>query len=66
METQVKKLWLLGLLCLCFNSLKAQYIVNGHEVDTTFSHQMNYTFGSLETNRIPYGILKDYGMQFTI
>lgn len=35
------------------------------EINTTFKNQMNTTFGNLDKNRIPHGILLDYGMEFT-
>lgn len=35
------------------------------EVDTAFSHRMNYVFGSLEKQRVPKGLLLDYAFEFT-
>lgn len=35
------------------------------EINTTFKNQMNTTFGNLDKNRVPHGILLDYGMEFT-
>lgn len=57
------KLLLAGVFVCCllqFNVLLAQ-----KEVDTTFSTRMNYVFGRLEKNRVPYGFLRDYGIEFT-
>ncbi|ELM3643165.1 T9SS type A sorting domain-containing protein [Flavobacterium psychrophilum] len=35
------------------------------EINTSFKTQMNTTFGNLDKNRVPHGILLDYGMEFT-
>ncbi len=35
------------------------------ETDTTFSNQMNYIFANVDKTKVPYGILRDYGMEFT-
>lgn len=35
------------------------------ETDTTFNNRMNYVFGVLEKNRVPFGMLQDYAMEFT-
>lgn len=35
------------------------------EINTAFKTQMNTTFGNLDKNRVPHGILLDYGMEFT-
>jgi len=35
------------------------------QLSTTFKDQMNYTFQYLEKNRVPHGILLDFGMEFT-
>jgi hypothetical protein len=52
---------LMGVLLLCLNlTAWAQT-----ETDTTFASQMNYIFANVEKNRVPYGILRDYGMEFT-
>jgi predicted nucleic acid-binding protein len=51
--------WLLSF------TARAQYMMGNKEVDTTFNHQMNLAFGLLELNRVPYGILRDYAMEFT-
>lgn len=61
MKTQVKKLLLMAALCLsCSNYLKAQHIV-----DTSFYHQTNYIFGNLDKSKVPFGILKDFGFEFS-
>lgn len=57
------KLLLAGAFMCCllqFNVLLAQ-----KEVDTTFNTRMNYVFGRLEKNRVPYGFLRDYAFEFT-
>ncbi|MFY7939017.1 MAG: hypothetical protein ACOVOQ_16680 [Flavobacterium sp.] len=45
---------------LVFNLASAQ-----QEINTSFKTQMNTTFGNLDKNRVPHGILLDYGMEFT-
>lgn len=35
------------------------------ETDTTFFTQMNYIFAHLDRSKTPYGILRDFGMEFT-
>lgn len=35
------------------------------ETDTTFSNQMNYIFANVDKTKTPYGILRDFGMEFT-
>ena len=52
---------LVGMLLLC---LKLPSFAQA-ETDTSFAAQMNSIFANLEKTRIPYGILKDYGMEFT-
>lgn len=49
----------LAVLCLCLH-VEAQ-----RRVDTTYASRINAVFASLEKQRIPYGILKDYGLAFT-
>lgn len=52
---------LLILFFLCsFLSVSAQT-----ETDSSFSTQMNYVFANVDKSKIPYGILKDYAMEFT-
>jgi hypothetical protein len=46
-----KILGILLLLVISFSSFAQD------EVDTTFITQMNNIFGSLEKNRVPYGLL---------
>lgn len=35
------------------------------ETDTTFFTQMNYIFAHVDKSKVPYGILRDFGMEFT-
>lgn len=35
------------------------------ETDTTFFTQMNYIFANLDKSKVPYGILRDFSMEFT-
>jgi hypothetical protein len=55
-----KKIIGMVLLCIIAATAKAQT-----EIDTTFVTQMNNIFGSLEKNRVPYGLLQDYAFDFT-
>ncbi len=34
------------------------------EIDTTFATQMNAVFANVDKSKVPYGILRDYGMEF--
>ncbi len=45
---------------LLFTNIQAQT-----ETDTSFSAQMNYVFANVDKSKVPYGILKDYAMEFT-
>ncbi len=45
---------------LPFLSIQAQT-----ETDTSFTAQMNYVFANVDKSKVPYGILKDYAMEFT-
>jgi hypothetical protein len=51
------------------NSNPAAVIINQAtnpaNVDTTFNSAMNNIFGALNTNNIPFGMLRDYAMEFT-
>jgi hypothetical protein len=53
-----------ALLCL---NLSAQTFVPPPYAETSTNHQqyVDYTFGALETNRIPTGLLLDYAFDFT-
>lgn len=35
------------------------------EVDTTLNTAMNHVFGNLDKSKIPFGLLRDYAMEFT-
>ncbi|MDB5131716.1 MAG: Protein of unknown function precursor [Mucilaginibacter sp.] len=35
------------------------------EVDTTFNNAMNHVFVNLDKSKIPFGLLRDYAMEFT-
>lgn len=47
------------LLLLCPSIVSAQ-----DETHTAFSTQMNTIFSTLEKNRVPYGLLKDFSFEF--
>lgn len=51
----------MGMLLLCLNSSAFAQI----DTNKIFASQMNAVFANLEKNRVPYGILRDYGMEFT-
>jgi len=67
----VKILLLKSLLCItCFclffgNGTSAQNMINGKEVDTSFNTAMNHIFNNLDKTKIPFGLLRDYAMEFT-
>ena len=67
MKTRFLKILLCGIfISLLFSSkTNAQYMVNGKEADTTFNSSMNYIFGNLDKTKIPFGLLRDYAMEFT-
>jgi hypothetical protein len=67
MKTAIFKTLLCGIFlnALLAGTSNAQYMVNGKEVDTTFNTAMNHIFGTLDATKIPYGLLRDYGMEFT-
>lgn len=52
---------LAGMLMLCLSSAAFSQITT----DTTFATQMNYAFAHLDKSKVPYAILRDYGMEFT-
>ena len=60
----MKKLYLflitLITLCLFCENISAQT-----ETDTTFFTQMNYIFAHVDKTKVPYGMLRDFGMEFT-
>ncbi len=55
-------LWFTGIIVLC---LFCENTFAQTETDTTFSNQMNYIFVNVDKTKTPYGILRDYGMEFT-
>jgi hypothetical protein len=56
----------LVLLLGCFAQITfVQNIPPTAEIDNTFYNRMNYVFNPLEKNRVPYGLLKDFAMEFT-
>jgi hypothetical protein len=55
---------LVALFVFCF-LISANLIFAQQEINTSFKNQMNYTFQYLEKNRVPYGVLLDFGMEFT-
>jgi hypothetical protein len=67
MKTKIFNILLCSILfSLLFNSkTSAQNIVNGKEVDTSFNSAMNHVFGNLDKSKVPFGLLRDYAMEFT-
>ncbi len=52
----------LTLLCFLFSVITSYA---QQQNNTSFKTQMEYTFQNLEKNRVPHGILLDFGMEFT-
>jgi hypothetical protein len=48
-----------GVFCL-ITTLSAQT-----EIDTSFRSSMNFIFANVDKSKVPYGILRDYAMEFT-
>ena len=55
-------LWFTGVIILC---LFCENISAQTETDTTFFTQMNYIFSHVDKSKVPYGILRDFGMELT-
>lgn len=60
----MKKFYLMftSILMICLFSKNS---IAQTETDTTFFTQMNYIFANVDKTKTPYGILRDYGMEFT-
>lgn len=56
---------LLLLLCLFCIAIISQAQVILQQDTTSFGSQMSTAFTHLEKNRVPFGILQDYAMEFT-
>ncbi len=63
-NNRMKKLclWFTGVIILC---LFCENISAQTETDTTFFTQMNYIFSHVDKSKVPYGILRDFGMELT-
>lgn len=59
LKLTIRRLYYALLLALFSNFAKAQTDIN-----TSFSDRMNYIVEQLEKNRVPYGLLLDYAMEF--
>lgn len=57
----MKKIIYIGIILLCTTTLFAQ----GREVDREFKAQINPIFDKIDKRQVPYGILLDFGMEFT-
>lgn len=60
----IKAVFLLLLGCFALAGA-AQVIPPTAEIDNSFYNRMNYVFNPLEKNRVPYGLLKDFAIEFT-
>ena len=58
-----KAVLLLLLGCFALTGF-AQVIPPTAEIDNSFYNRMNYVFSPLEKNRVPYGLLRDFAMEF--
>jgi len=56
-----KTIFLMVLLLGIFSYAQEEH----REINTEFKELMDATFVSLEKNRVPHGILLDFGMEFT-
>ena len=63
----MKKILLFTLVLLCSTGLFAQTYTppSFAEVDNNYRNYVNQVFGALEPNRVPTGLLADYGFDFT-
>jgi hypothetical protein len=61
----MKKICLPAIIAFLFLFVQPITAQNSFTSDTSFNSQMNLAFAHLEKNRVPYGILLDYGMEFT-
>jgi hypothetical protein len=63
----MKKIFQLFLLLLTIYTAKAQIYTPPAfaEVDNNYRNYVNNVFGALEANRVPTGLLADYGFDFT-
>ena len=63
----MKKIFqLLTLLIIAYTSTAQTYIPPAFaEVDNNYRTYVNNVFGALEANRVPTGLLSDYGFDFT-
>jgi len=50
-----------GIFIIC---LFSKHAFAQSETDTTFFTQMNYVFANVDKSKVPYGILRDFGMEF--
>lgn len=53
------------LICVCTLSITANAQVTLQQDTTSFNSEMSAAFANLQTNRVPFGILQDYAMEFT-
>ena len=63
----MKKIFQLLLLVLIIGTIKAQTYTppTFADIDNNYRTYVNNVFGALEANRIPRGLLADYGFDFT-
>lgn len=53
------------LFIVCLWSVFAFAQEDTREINTNFAEQINHVFQHIEKNRVPHGILLDFGMEFT-
>lgn len=60
-------IWICFAFCISSQAQSSLSTDQGfsYELNTEFINRMNYIFGNLEKDRIPWGILQDYAMEFT-
>lgn len=61
----MKKLYKRFILILISGLLLSNISMGQTETDTAFFSQMNYIFAHVDKSKVPHGILRDFGMEFT-
>ncbi len=63
----MKKIFQITMLLCAFSTAKAQTFTTPAfaDVDNNYRTYVNQVFGALEANRVPTGLLADYGFDFT-
>ena len=63
----MKRIYLFLLLLVCSYTVHAQSYTppSFADIDNNYRNYVNNVFGALEANRVPTGLLADYGFDFT-